>query len=262
MSFVKYSVSAFGSLAVAMMSRSRTVSLRRRALPASQTRSAAGCSRSTSTTASSAGSAWPSSARGGPVAFFLRAVDLRMLSSVFAPRPGSVRRRWARAASFSSASVVTPSSCQILRTVFGPRPGMLQELDHLGRDRLAPLRERLDLAGVHDLDDLVLDRGADPRQLLRRPVERQLGDRRARLAHARGRAAVGEHAESGLALDLQQVGQQLELLGHVRVAGERLRHDSDHRGVKAVVCLPTYNERENLERMVERARRQGRLRCS
>src|SRR5690348_13325038 len=25
---------------------------------------------------------------------------------------------------------------------------------------------------------------------------------------------------------------------------------SDHRGVKAVVCLPTYNERENLERMV------------
>jgi len=26
---------------------------------------------------------------------------------------------------------------------------------------------------------------------------------------------------------------------------------SDHRGVKAVVCLPTYNERENLERMIE-----------
>ena len=93
-------------------------------------------------------------------------------------------------------------------------------------------------------------------------VERQLGDRRARLAHARGRAAVGEHAESGLALDLQQVGQQLELLGHVRVAGERLRHDSDHRGVKAVVCLPTYNERENLERDGRRARRQGRLACS
>ena len=121
---MKYSVSAFGSLAVAMMSRSRTVSLRRRALPASETRSAAGCSRSTSTTASSAGSACPSKARGGPLAFFLRAVDLRMLSSVLAPRPGSVRSRSARAASFSSASVVTPSSCQILRTVFGPRPGM------------------------------------------------------------------------------------------------------------------------------------------
>jgi hypothetical protein len=39
--------------------------------------------------------------------------------------------------------------------------GDVQELDHLGWDRLAPLRERLDLAGVHDLDDLVLDRGAD-----------------------------------------------------------------------------------------------------
>ena len=91
------------------------------------------------------------------------------------------------------------------------------------------------------------------------PVERQLGDRRARLAHARGGAAVGEHAEGGLAFDLQQVGQELELLGHVRVARERLRHDSDHRGVKAVVCLPTYNERENLERMVRALARQGRL---
>ena len=47
-----------------------------------------------------------------------------MFSSTFAPRPGSVRSRWARAASFSSASVVTPSSCQIFRTVFGPRPGI------------------------------------------------------------------------------------------------------------------------------------------
>ena len=102
-----------------------------------------------------------------------------------------------------------------------------------------------------DLDDLVLDRGADPRQLLGRSVERELGDRRAGLAHARGGPAVGDHPEGGLALDLEQVGQQLELLGHIRVAGERLRHDSDHRGVKAVVCLPTYNERENLERMVD-----------
>ena len=123
---MKYSVSAAGSLAVAMMSRSRTVSLRRRALPASETRSAAGCSRSTSTTASSAGRAWPSSVRGGPVAFFLRPTDLSTLSSSFAPRPGSVRSRCERAASLSSASVVTPSSCQILRTVFGPSPGMFR----------------------------------------------------------------------------------------------------------------------------------------
>ena len=121
---MKYSVSAFGSLAVAMMSRSRTVSLRRRALPASETRSAAGCSRRTSTTASSAGSAWPSSVRGSAETFFLRPAALSTASSVLAPSPGKVRSRWARAASFSSASVVTPSSCQIFRTVFGPSPGM------------------------------------------------------------------------------------------------------------------------------------------
>ena len=50
-SFVKYSVSAAGSLAVAMMSRSRNVSFRRRTLPASETSNAAGCSPSTATTA-------------------------------------------------------------------------------------------------------------------------------------------------------------------------------------------------------------------
>src|SRR5947207_2654652 len=129
-----------------MMSRSRTVSLRRRALPASETRSAAGCSRSTSTTASSAGSARPSSVRGGPVAFFLRPTDLSTFSSSLAP--------------------------------------------------------------------------------------------------------VREHPEGCLTLDLEQVGQELELLCHIRVARERRRHHGDDTDVRATVCLPTYNERENLEPMV------------
>ena len=80
-----------------------------------------------------------------------------------------------------------------------------------------------------------------------------------RLAHARGRSAVGEHPEGRLAFDLQQVGQQLELLGHLRVARERRRHHGDDTGVRPVVCLPTYNERENLERDGARARRARRL---
>ena len=83
-----------------------------------------------------------------------------------------------------------------------------------------------------------------------------------RLAHARGRAAVGEHAEGGLALDLEQVGQQLELLGHIRVPRERRRHHGDDTGVRAIVCLPTYNERENLEPMVRALGEHGRLACS
>jgi dolichol-phosphate mannosyltransferase len=40
------------------------------------------------------------------------------------------------------------------------------------------------------------------------------------------------------------------LLGHVRVARQGRRHDRDDTDVDATVCLPTYNERENLERMV------------
>ena len=71
----------------------------------------------------------------------------------------------------------------------------MQELDDLGRDRLAPLGERLDLARVDDLDDLVLDRRADPGQLLRLAVERELGDRaaacRARAWPPGGRRARG-----------------------------------------------------------------------
>ena len=73
--------------------------------------------------------------------------------------------------------------------------GDIEELDHLGRDRLAPLRERLDLAGVDDLDDLVLDRGADPRQLLGRSRRARAGrpacPSRARARRRGGRRAPG-----------------------------------------------------------------------
>ena len=132
-------MSAAGSLAVAMMSRSRTCSLRRRTLPASLTWSAAGCSRSTATTARTAGSAWPRSGLRS-ISFFGVASALRTFSSVFGPRPVSVRSCSDSAACFSSSSVETPSSCQIRRAVFGPRPGQVHELDDVGRDALLALR--------------------------------------------------------------------------------------------------------------------------
>ena len=80
-------------------------------------------------------------------------------------------------------------------------------------------------------------------------------DGRRRVTDARGGAAVGEHPEARLAEQLRQVGQQVELVGDLRVAGQRLatrrsyvrlcviRHACDR-------LHPTYNERENLERMV------------
>ena len=101
------------------------------------------------------------------------------------------------------------------------------------------------------LDDLLLDRLADPLKLLRVAVERELRDRRRRLAHPARRAAVRDDAERLGAVELEQVGQEVELVRDLCVTRER-RHSRDDTSVpKAVVCLPTYNERENLERMIE-----------
>ena len=86
------------------------------------------------------------------------------------------------------------------------------------------LVERVHLAGLDDLDDLLLDRLADPGEVLRLALERELGDRAARLADPRRRAAVGEHPEGVLALELAQVGEQLELVGELVVPRQRRRH--------------------------------------
>ena len=102
-----------------------------------------------------------------------------------------------------------------------------------------------------------------PEQLLRLAGERELGDRRARLPDPRRRASVREHAKPLLAEDLRDVGERVEGVGDVRVPGQR-GHRADHRDglpaggagrlrvmpTRAVVCVPTYDERENLEPMV------------
>ena len=95
--------------------------------------------------------------------------------------------------------------------------GQVHELDDLLGDERLPLRQRLHLARLDDLDDLVLDRLADPGELLGLAVERELRHRCAGLADAGRGAAVGEHAERVLALELAQVGEQLELAGQLVV---------------------------------------------
>jgi hypothetical protein len=101
-----------------------------------------------------------------------------------------------------------------------PEAGQPHEADDVGRDAVAPLRQRLDVARLDDLHDLLLDRLADPRQGLRLAVERELRDRGRCLAHALGRAPVGEHAERLGALELEQVGQELEPVGDLGVPGQ------------------------------------------
>ena len=57
------------------------------------------------------------------------------------------------------------------------------------------------------------------------PLQRQLGDGRARLADPRRRPAVGQHAEALLTEDLGDVGELVERVGNVGIPGER-RHPS------------------------------------
>jgi hypothetical protein len=91
------------------------------------------------------------------------------------------------------------------------------------------LGQRPDLALVDDLDDLAFDRLADPGELLGLALERELGDEARLLPDERRGSPVGEQAVGGLALELEDVGEQLELLRDVGVARQRLGHPSDHR---------------------------------
>ena len=122
---------------------------------------------------------------------------------------------------------------------------------HLRRHLGLALGQRVDLAVLDHLDDLLLDRLADPLQLLRAPVERELGDRAPRLADPRRGPAVGGDPEPVGALELHQVGEQLELRRErVRSAAGPPSSRSYAAPMRATVCLPTYNELENLEPMV------------
>ena len=103
-------------------------------------------------------------------------------------------------------------------------PRQPHEGDDLRRDDLLALRQRVHLAVLDDLDDLLLDRLADSGQLLGAPVQRELGNGAGRLADASRRLSVREHAEGGLPFQLEQVGQQLQLIRDVDVAGQGTGH--------------------------------------
>ena len=107
-----------------------------------------------------------------------------------------------------------------------PQAREAHELDDSRGDELDSLRESLDLPVLDDLDDLLLDRPADPAEVLRLAGQGELGDGAPRLADAGRSAAIGEHPERGLAFELEQVGEQVELLGDVLVLGQCLRHAS------------------------------------
>ena len=81
----------------------------------------------------------------------------------------------------------------------------------------AHLRKRAHVPGRRVLDDLLLDRRPDPREARRRLLERELGDRDGRLADPLRRPPVGLEAEGVGAVELEQVGEEVEALGELGV---------------------------------------------
>ena len=126
-----------------------------------------------------------------------------------------------------------------------------------GGTSASPLRERLDVAGLDDLDDLLLDRLADPLQLLRAAVERELGDRRRRSPASASRRG-GRRARGTTRRPRARAGRRAGRTGRRRrrSAGSAATETDDtylpYLGLvpDATICLPTYNERENLEPML------------
>ena len=253
------------SVAVAIRSRSRTVSRQRRAEPAIETRTAAGCAATSAATARSFGSARPSSARCGSSTAFGFASAARILSSSFGPRPLTVRSSCASAAARSAATVVIPSSCQSRRAVFGPRPGSRMNVATSGGTSVL----RFVSAWISPsstawtiFSSIVLP---IPWSSFARPSSASCATELDVSRIRAGRLAVGADAEAVAALELHQVGEQVELRCEIGVPRQRPAHAPMIRGrlfrntplrpMRATICLPTYNERENLEPMVQRARR-------
>ena len=108
---------------------------------------------------------------------------------------------------------LTPDPSRRLRA----EPRQPHEAHDFRRDDPLPLRKRVHLTVLDDLDDLLFDRLADPLQLLGPPGHGELRHGAGGLTDARRCAAVGKYPERSLPFQLQQVGQQLQLLGHVHV---------------------------------------------
>ena len=221
----KCAVSAAGSVAVAITSRSRNVSRRRRALPASETSTAAGCARSASTTSRTTGSPMPSRPRRGssaPWPFRERLQDLRLgprahprerAQALAPPPPPSARR----ASSLRARARSGPRSS-------GPSPGSrMNEATSPGTSarRFASASMSPVSTTSTILASIVLPMSGSSFAL---PVERQLGHRRRGVPDPGGGPAVGADAKRLLAEDLGEVGEQVEAIGQIAVTRERRGH--------------------------------------
>ena len=207
--------SASGSEAVAMMSRSLTLSVIRRAEPASSTRSAAGWARRASSSCSPTASARLSTTRRPPPlpsASSARwaAIAARMLSSALGPKPLSARICCAEAAASSASSESMESSSNSRRARLGPRPGSRVISSRPTRELGAQLDRRRDVAVVGQGQDLLLDDRADARQFGGATLAGQRGHRHRGVAHRLGRVAVGHDPVDDRPVELVEVAELVQ----------------------------------------------------
>ena len=202
-----------------------------------------------------------------PRALVACASAARIFSSDFAPRPSRSRSRCASAASRSSSTVVIPSSFQIRRAVFGPSPGRrMKEATSTGTSALRFVSAWISPSSTTStiFSSIVFP---IPWSSFARPVEREAarpscrsrgsgrrhGGRRRSGTRRRPRAPSGRREA--------RTGPRAPRCAEARRPGQRRAHLADHThaplrqtsrstAMRATVCLPTYNELENLEPMV------------
>ena len=207
-----------------MRSRSRTVSRRRRTLPASDTAIAAGCASSAATTRLTAGSAVASRRRSSGASPTPASSAFRIFSSLFAPMPDRSRSRPDSAAAFRPSSDVMPSCVQIRAAVFGPTPGSRRK-----STTPAGTSPRRFVSACISPSSTTSTTFASivfpiPGSVLRLAVERELRDRHGSLADPPRRAPVRDDLERLLLQDLREIGQEVELVRELAVPRQRLGH--------------------------------------
>ena len=200
------------------MSRSLTASARRRALPASSTLRAEGWSRRPATSSSPTASALDSSRRAarpavGPGRKRGEHVLLGLLPEAGHVLEAALLRRGAQVVERGDAELLVEQP-----RALGPEPGNPRDRDEAGRYALLELVGGGNRARLEQRIDLLGDRLADARQLVRAAIARHLRDRHAGLPDRLRGVAVGHHAIHDGSVELVQAGELLEGLGYLSVA--------------------------------------------
>ena len=156
------------------------------------------------------------------------------------------------------------SSCHSLRAVLAPRPGRRTISTRLSGTRPRSFSSAAIVPVSRSSPTFVAIVSPMSSSSVSRPCSDSAPDRLGRLAEALRGPAVGEHAVDDGAVQLVEVAEQVEEIGDLGVAQGHgrivaaaawrpftARMGAVTASARFLVCVPTYDERENLERMVD-----------